>query len=48
MLSKREGRDCFWTVFVSKYIDVPAKIMLIYAKPLLSGQTPLSGHLPVP
>ena len=42
MLSKREGRDCFWTVFVS------AKIMLIYAKPLLSGQTPLSGHLPVP
>ena len=34
--------------FFQKKVMFLLKIMLIYDKPLLSGQTPLNGHLPVP
>ena len=56
MQSEIEGADQLWTsyaapdvcLFQNKVMLVLLKIMLIYDDPLLSGQPPISGHLPVP
>lgn len=54
--SEKEGDDQLWWnsnassvvhLFQNK-VMLLLKIMLIYDAPLLNGQPPLSGHLPVP
>ena len=55
MQSEIEGADQLWTsyaapdvcLFQNKVMFL-LKIMLIYDDPLLSGQPPISDHLPVP
>ena len=55
MQSEIEGADQLWTryaapgvcLFQNKVVFL-LKIMSIYDDPLLSGQPPIGGHLPVP
>ena len=55
MQSEIEGADQLWTRYAAPGVCLLQnkvmfllKIMLIYDDPLLSGQPPISGHLPVP